>query len=393
MTKRRYGNELRNLKAIKKGTSVTFTLEANESFIPSKLVIDGTEYTDFSAAGTIEKTVEINKSISVSGECIARPATFKITVEPLEHGKIECQDEEDSVFTNLDSCPDGTELRFILTSTDKDYMPKKLTVGTTENTEVLSGAIIETVRVSSSLTVRGEVVPKTVKITINNAINGTISCKNDQGQAFTDFDSVSYGEHLTFILTANAGFTPKHLTIDGIAYEALTQEGTIEKTVEVTRAFEVSGECVTKESSFKIEASATPESKGEITCKDKDGSNFTELNRVREGTTVSFRLVPNNGFDAKKLIINGKDYTNKTSDGFVIVTLDVNTSLTVKGVVEKAQIPHYKIVVKKIENGSITCKDKATGSVFTSVFTSFNDVESGFLPIFLQQISNWLKLK
>ena len=77
MTKRRYGNELRNLKAIKKGTSVTFTLEANESFIPSKLVIDGTEYTDFSAAGTIEKTVEINKSISVSGECIARPATFK----------------------------------------------------------------------------------------------------------------------------------------------------------------------------------------------------------------------------------------------------------------------------------------------------------------------------
>lgn len=462
------GNEISNLTAIKTGTLLRFSLEAHDGFIPTKLVVDGTEYKDFSSAGMIEHSVVLNKSISVSGECVARPSTFKITIEEPENGKIECQDEDGNEFTNFNACPDGQELTFILTSTNQDYIPKKLTVGTTENTEVLSATIIERVKVSSPLTVKGEMAQKNIKITIKNVTNGKITAKDDQGSDFIDFDSVPYGEKLTFILTANTGFTPKSLTIDGKNYESLTQDGTIEQTIEITKAFEVSGECVVKESSFKIAVTVTPQDKGEITCKEEggvsftdftsceegkkliftlkatnnkwqpkklviggteytnvnsngtiespvitikgnltvageveeipnyfkitvkpiengsihclneNGSTFTKLERVREGTTVVFRLIANNGFEAKKLVINNKDYTNKTSDGIIIASIEVKTSLEVSGVVEKEQTPRYKVVVQAVENGSISCKNKKTGDIVTS----FEAIEKGTILLF-----------
>lgn len=216
---------------------------------------------------------------------------------------------------------------------------------------------------------QGTDLPST-KITIKvlPVQNGKIMCKAKNGSTFSSFDDVTSGTFLTFTLVGNNDFTPYKLVIDGKEYTSLTTDGLIEKEVVVTKSFKVSGECVKKTGSFEIDVESVEY--GEITCKTKDGKSFNTFKKCKEGTVLIFTLKSTNAkYKPKMLTIGEKNFTTVNSQGEIEGEVTVNGNLGVSGEMEKI-LANFKIDVKTVENGIITCKSEDA-----SPFTNFDSVK------------------
>jgi len=372
--KKEDGTPFTSFGKVKIGTELIFTLEAEDEYIPEKLTIDGKDITTFTQEGTIEEKVKIVKEIEVSGSCKVRDKHFTITVTQPEHGEIFCKDDGGKTFTDFANVEDGKELTFVLVSKNKNYIPKFLQIGSTKN-EIINAqnAIIETITVKSNLDVKGELVERFFKIDIKNVVHGKILCQDESGEELSDLSSIEYGSLLLFKLIPNTSYVAEKLVIDGSEYTEATQEGFIEKKVKVEKAFEVSGLCKKSDGIFKLTFIVEPSDKGELTCKKEDGTAFTNINTVPEGTKLIFVLKAKDANSLPStLTVGSTDYTHLNSkneiESDVVI---IKNNLTIRGVIEDN--PNYfKIDIKKVENGIIRCQNQDG-----SAFTSFDKVKEG----------------
>jgi lipoprotein len=211
--------------------------------------------------------------------------------------------------------------------------------------------------------------------------NGRIKCETKDGSTFKSFNDVASGTQLTFMLIANDGFTPSRLVIDKTEYKTLTVDGLIKQEVTVNKSFKVSGECVKKSGSFELDVESVEY--GEITCKTKDGKAFDTFKKCKEGTILVFILKSTNvKYKPKKLTIGAKDFTMQNSSGEIEGEVTVKGNLSIRGEMERI-LENFKVEIKAVENGSISCKTKEGNP-----FTSFTSVQENSVLIFTLSATN-----
>ena len=358
MCKAKNGSTFTSFDDVASGTQLTFTLVSNAGYEPSKLVIDGTEYKTLTVDGLITSEVVVSKSIKVSGECTKKTDSFELDVESVEYGDITCKTKDGKPFNTFKKCKENTVLIFTLKSTNAKYKPKKLTIGDKNFTTLNSSSEIDgEVTVKSNLVVKGEMekLLENFKIDVKTVENGLITCKNEDGSPFTNYDSVLEDTILTFTLSATDPTThiPSKLVIDGTEYKTFDQNGNISKKVPITKNIEVSGECTVKNVNTKQKITITQPENGNITCTKEDGGAIDNLNEVPIGTKVKIVLQANANHHAKLLKIGETEIEATATDKTKIekiwtVQQDIN--------VEGACVAYFPITIKDVENGSITCK-------------------------------------
>lgn len=368
------GDDIEDFSSIEYGSHLIFKLKADKGYEAEKLIIDGKEYTEPNTEGSIEQKVKVDKAFEVSGSCIKSTGIFKITlvVEPSDKGEILCKKEDGNLFTDLDSCSEGTKLIFVLKAKDENSQPQKLTVGENEYTKLNAKGEIESalVEVKSNLTIRGviEDKPNYFKINVMKVENGVIRCKNEDGSQFTSFDKVKEGTKLIFTLSPNDGYVAKSLTVANKTYDEPTVDGFIISDVMVVQtSFEVSGVCKDKNILGTFKVKVLPVENGTITCK-KEGedTSFTDFDHVVEGTVLIFTLSANDKTTHKPscLTLGKEKYTNLNGEGNIVGRLEIlEDGIEVKGeCIAKEADKKWKIKITQPEvGGTITCtKDDGT---------------------------------
>lgn len=80
---------------------------------------------------------------------------------------------------------------------------------------------------------------------------------------------------------------------------------------------------------FKIEIKTV--ANGKIVCTRNDGSAITNLNAVPKDTKLVFVLTPNAGYVAKKLIVDGAEYTTLEANGSIKKEITLSKNIEVSG--------------------------------------------------------------
>lgn len=354
------GTSFTSFNDVASGTALTFTLVANDGFTPSKLVIDGKEYKTLTVDGLIKQDVTITKSFKVSGECVKKTGSFEIDIEDVENGDITCRTKDGQAFNTFKKCKEDTILIFTLKSANQKYKPKTLTIGTKNFTTLNSSGEIEgEVIVKSNLSVRGEMekILENFKIDVKTIENGMITCKNEDGSLFTNFNSVLEDTVLKFILSATNSTThiPSKLIIDGTEYTTLDQDGNITQEVTITKNIEVSGQCKLKDVNAKHKITIKQPENGKITCTKEDGGAIDNLNEVPQGTKIKIVLTANENHHAKVLKIENTEIEASDTDKTKIEKIwTLQQDIKLSG----ECIAYFAISIKSVENGSITCKSE-----------------------------------
>ena len=180
----------------------------------------------------------------------------------------------------------------------------------------------------------GELPPAKEKfaVTVSDVQDGSITVKKgDKTLEKEELKAVEKDSILTFVLTANEKAKVRTLQIDEQKYETI-ENAKITATVKIEKAITVQG-VVDKIFAVTIKAVKN----GKIEALDGENTLTSEqLAEVRNGTSLTFKLIPNDGYRAKSLKLDDDTYTNDDENNLVLEkNLVITKDMEVSGVVEE----------------------------------------------------------
>ena len=155
------------LKKVEKDTQLNIEMKALDGWQVVSLTIDGNKHTSV-VDGKIVKTHKVTKKTTISGEVKRKEIKYDITVQTVENGvitvkKVEGTSEIVLTGEQLKKIVAGTKIKVELKANNPStYEPKKLTVGTHEETTVKNEAITYEFSLNANTTISGEVKKKKI---------------------------------------------------------------------------------------------------------------------------------------------------------------------------------------------------------------------------------------
>jgi len=289
------------------GTSSNFTITPDAGFQIETLVVDGVTlpvassytFTNITADHTISAT-------------FAPVAAFTITATAAPNGAISP--------AGAASVPPGSSQTYNITP-DAGFQIANLVV---DGVTLPAATTYTFINVTADHTISASFAPQAANLTITAAAapNGTIS---PVGAV-----SVPPGSSQTFTITPNVGFTVANLVVDGIVLPGATSY----TFTNVTADHSIGAYFV--EQTFTVTASA--DANGSVTP--------TGANSALYGSTSSFTITPNAGFQIASLLVDGVALPAASSYSF--------TSITGNHTISASFTNNFTVTASAGANGTIT---------------------------------------
>ena len=251
---------------------------------------------------------------------------------------------------------------------DEGYRVKSLTVNDTDVTSSITDNqyTISSINANTSVVAEFEVIPPTTyTLSIKATGNGSVSYGNTSVKGKTSTFTVNEGTSVTITLTPDDGYRVKSLTVNNTDVTSSITDNqytisSISANTNVAAEFEA-----IPPTTYTLSIKAT--GNGTVSYGDASVKGKTSTFTVKEGTSVTITLTPDDGYRVKSLVVNNTDVTSSISNNqYTISSINANTSI----VAEFEVIPPttYTLSIKASGNGSVRYGDTSV-RIGTNTFT------------------------
>ena len=368
-----YADDLGNEKTVNSGdrvpnrTLLTLSAKTDEGFMLLAYIVNGQKQKPLPSG--VSHTY-VNGDMVISGE-VVKVETMAITIEQPEHGEITVKDADDNyaVVSSGEKVMIGHTLRIEMTP-NAGYQIVHWVIDGKKKTldNKFPNKTLEVVKAPLKISAVMEPIPSPCKLTliIDPEESGTFVVRYEKygQQEIKDLDHISKGKEVWLLVQPRGKYKIKKWIVDG-------EEREPSKEFDQNRiSFIVNKDMVVKAVLGIPDYLITLESEGEgmLTATDGDGNMVNSGVRVKEGTKLTFKATPSEGYEVGNWTVNGKiDFrTGKSTTLEKEITAD--TKVTVSFKKKPEPVKEFTITVNAVEPaeaGIITVTDDKGNEVKT----------------------------
>lgn len=339
------GKEITNGSQIQEGSKVTVKITAKEGFEIEQVKIGNETFTPADKAA-FEKEVTVNGSMLI--EVTVKAKEYTLTVNS-DNAEVKINDAPSSEIKSLSH---GKKITVSITAA-KGYVLESVSINGNAVEIVEKTAVTAEHEVSGDVAI--SVITKKIPVfSITWKADEGVNISVRQGEAvLSSGDSVEEGSTINVTATAAEGYIIESATIGGIQV-APDADGKIVKQTTVSSNIAIS--VSVKKKDYAVSVSGNDHA--EVTI---DAKKHEDGLKVVHGQKIEIAVKVNEGYELKKVTVNGKTYASEDSK-----TVNVIHTVTgnVKIEIESAEIPKRGVSWNTPEGSKVTVT--ANGKEITS---------------------------
>ena len=351
---------------VNEGTDVTIRFSPDNGYRIKSVKVNNTDVTSKVSNNTYTIS-NINKDTSVEVEFEEiPPTTYILSIAASGNGSATYDGTAVKGKTSTFTVTEGTDVT-IRFSPDNGYRIKSVKVNSTDVTSSVSNNTYTISNISKDTSVEvefEEIPPTTYTLSIKATGNGSVTYDGTAVKGKTSTFTLIEGTNVTISFSPDTGCRIKSVKVNNTDVTSSVSNNSYSFKISKDTSVEVEFEAIPP-TTYTLSIKAT--GNGSVTYDGTAVKGKTSTFTVTEGTDVTIRFSPDNGYRIKSVKVNSTDVTSSLSNNTYTIS---NISKDISVEVEFEEIPPttYTLSITASGNGSATYDGTAVRGK-TSTFT------------------------